>query len=89
MDALIVRSSASITYWRQYTVSPKPRPPVIPELRAIKPLIKPIVEPVLQRLDRHEELLEELKAALDVQFKRTAEIQAQVDRLVAAITSRR
>jgi len=64
-----------------------PRPddiaPIIKPL--IKPLLKPVVEPVLSRLDRHEQLLEEVKAALDVQFKRTAAIQAQLDQLLAAI----
>ncbi len=54
---------------------------------ALKPLIpvvvKPVVQPVVARLDRHEELLRELKAALDVQFQRIASIQAQLDSLIA------
>ena len=51
----------------------------------LKPLIEPLVEPVLERLDRHEELLTELKEALDIQFKRTAEVQAQLDRIAAIL----
>lgn len=56
-----------------------------PSIRQIKPLIEPIVEPVLERLDRHEELLTELKEALDIQFKRTAEVQAQLDKITAML----
>lgn len=52
----------------------------------IKPLIKPVVEPLLNRLDRHEQLLEELKAALEIQFKRTAAVQAQLDQILATLT---
>ena len=37
--------------------------------------IQPLVEPVLERLDRHEELLTELKGVLEVQVKRTADVQ--------------
>ena len=55
----------------------------------IKPLLKPVVESVLSRLDRHEALLQELKDALDIQFKRTAEIQGQLDRLLRAIAKER
>ena len=54
----------------------------------IKPLLEPVVEPVLDRLDRQEKLLEEVKAALDVQFKRTAAIQAQLDRVMAMLSKR-
>ena len=54
----------------------------------IKPLLEPVVEPVLTRLDRHEKLLEEVKTALDVQFKRTAAIQAQLDQLAATLSRR-
>ena len=50
--------------------------------RQIAPAIRPAIEPVLSRLDRHGELLEELKTALDIQFKRTAAIQAQLDHLI-------
>jgi hypothetical protein len=53
---------------------------------ALHPLIEPVVAPVLRRLDTHEEILLELKAALDIQFKRTAEIQAQLDRLLARLS---
>jgi len=56
-----------------------------PSIRQIKPLIEPIVEPVLERLDRHEDLLMELKEALDIQFKRTAEMQAQLDKITAML----
>jgi hypothetical protein len=54
----------------------------------IEPLIKPLVEPVMIRLDRHEKLLEEMKDALAVQFKRTAAIQAQLDILVARLPTK-
>ncbi len=37
------------------------------------------------RLDRHEKLLEDVKDALAIQFKRTAEIQAQLDLLLARL----
>jgi hypothetical protein len=50
----------------------------------LKPLVKPIVKPVLERLDKHEEILLGLRDALDVQFKRIAQIQAQLDQLIAA-----
>jgi hypothetical protein len=53
-------------------------------LPKIAPMLKPLVEPVLIRLDRHEQLLEGVRAALDVQFQRTAAIQAQLDLLIAA-----
>ncbi len=56
---------------------------------AIEPVIRPVVEPVLTRLDRHEKLLEELKAALEIQFKRTAAIQAQLDQLLATLPKMR
>lgn len=56
--------------------------PVVP-LAKLRPLLTPVVEPVIERLERTEKLLIEMKAALDVQFKRTAEIQAQLDVLVA------
>jgi hypothetical protein len=78
-------------------VTPKPRRPVLPfrpdDLKAvvkplIKPIIKPVVEPVLSRLDRHEQLLEEVKAALEIQFKRTAAIQAQLDHLISTLSRR-
>lgn len=55
---------------------------------ALKPLIPavvaPVVEPVVERLDRHEELLLSLKAALEVQFQRIAAMQAQLDALLTA-----
>ena len=63
----------------------KPALVVLPDV--IKPiipiLVKPIVKPVIERLDSHEKLLHEVKAALDIQFKRIAAIQAQLDHLVA------
>ena len=52
----------------------------------LQPLIEPAVAPVLTRLDLHEEILRDLRAALDIQFKRTAEIQAQLDRLLARLS---
>lgn len=51
----------------------------------IVPNIRPVVRPVLERLARNEKLLLELKASLDIQFKRTAQIQAQLDRLLARL----
>lgn len=63
-------------------------PPAVPVTRLkplLKPLLKPVVEPVLDRLDRQEKLLQELKMALEVQFKRTAAIQAQLDQIVARL----
>jgi hypothetical protein len=60
----------------------KRTPRVVP-VGTRRPLLKPVVEPVIERLERTEKLLIEMKAALDVQFKRTAEIQAQLDVLVA------
>jgi hypothetical protein len=51
----------------------------------IEPLIKPLVEPVMIRLDRHEKLLEEVKDALAVQFRRTADMQAQLDILLTRL----
>lgn len=68
-------------------VSRKRAPLTIP-LRQIRPVLKPVVQPVLTRLDRVERLLEDLKSSLDVQFKRTAAIQAQVDHLVSALSRR-
>ena len=62
---------------------PSKRP--APSLQQIKPLVEPLVEPVLERLDRHEELLRELREALEIQFKRTAEVQAQLDRITAML----
>lgn len=68
----------------------RPRPTLVPAkalVAALKPLIpvvvKPVVAPVLERLDQHEELLLSMKAVLDVQFKRIAAIQAQLDDMVA------
>ena len=67
---------------------PSTRPPVLVDGLGpvIKPLLRPLVKPVLTRLDRHEQLLEELKAALEVQFKRTAAIQARLDHLIATLS---
>ena len=48
-------------------------------------LIAPLVEPVLERLDRHEELLTELRRALKIQFKRTADMQAHLDEITAML----
>ena len=64
------------------------RAPLTIPLRQIRPVLKPVVQPVLTRLDRVERLLEDMRSALDVQFKRTAAIQAQVDQLVAALSKR-
>jgi len=64
-------------------------PNAAPSLQQIKPLIEPLVEPVLERLDRHEELLTELKQALEIQFKRTADVQAQLDKITAMLSKSR
>jgi hypothetical protein len=67
------------------------KPPAIPVQAlapVLKPLIEPVVESVLSRLDRVEKLLEELKTAADVQFKRSAAMQAQIDHLVALLSKR-
>ena len=68
----------------------KPRrrlPKAIP-LPALRPVLKPIIEPVVVRLDKHEDLLHEVKAALDVQFQRIAALQAQMDHLLAKLSHR-
>lgn len=54
----------------------------------LRPLLEPVVEPVLERLARNEKLLSELKEALEIQFKRTAQIQAQLDVLIARLSKR-
>jgi hypothetical protein len=59
--------------------------PTVP-LTRLKPLLKPVVEPVLTRLDRTEKLLSEMKSALNIQFRRTAEIQAQLDIVLARLS---
>ena len=67
--------------------TPSPQTVAIEQLTPVlKPLLEPVVEPVLERLDRHEELLAELRSALDTQFKRTAAIQAQLDQVLAALS---
>ena len=71
---------------RPASPSPEELAPLLKPI--IKPLLKPVVEPVLQRLDRHEELLTEMKAALDIQFKRTAEVQAQLDRITSLLSEK-
>lgn len=64
------------------------RPPKSVPIRALTPVLKPIIQPVVVRLDKHEELLLEMKAALDVQFQRIAAMQAQMDHLLASVRSR-
>ena len=54
----------------------------------LKPVLKPIIEPVVLRLDRHEDLLLQMKTTLDVQFQRIAALQAQMDHLLATIRGR-
>jgi hypothetical protein len=56
---------------------------------AIRPRLKPVIAPVLDRLDRNERLLMELKHGLDIQFQRTAAIQAQLDLLLARLSKQR
>lgn len=57
-------------------------------LAEIAPLLKPVVAPVLSQLDRHAEMLEEIREAMQVQFKRTAQIQAQLDKLMASLAKK-
>jgi hypothetical protein len=52
-----------------------------PTLVLTPAVIKPVVQPVLKRLDRHEELLTELRETLRVQFERIAQMQVQLDRI--------
>jgi hypothetical protein len=73
------RGAAGTEAYSQAMRTVKPRAsPTVP-LAKLRPLLKPVVDPVIERLDRTEKLVLEMKAALDVQFKRTAEIQAQLD----------
>ena len=67
----------------------RPALPIHALAPVLKPLIEPVVEPVLTRLDRVEKHLEEVKTALDVQFKRTAAIQAQLDHLITTLSKTR
>ena len=64
----------------------KSRPTTV--LAEIAPLLQPVVAPVLSQLDRHAEMLEEIRQALQVQFKRTAQIQAQLDKLIATVAKK-
>ena len=58
----------------------------VPILKPVlKPILKPMIEPVVMRLDRHEDLLLQMKTTLDVQFQRIAALQAQMDHLLATI----
>ena len=68
---------------RPATPSAKDLAPLLKPI--VKPLLQPVVEPVLERLDRHEALLAEMKAALEIQFKRTDEVQAQLDQIAALL----
>lgn len=68
---------------------PAKRPVAVPvEALApvLKPVLEPIVEPVVERLGRLEKAVLEVREGLDIQFKRTAAMQAQLDRLLAEIT---
>jgi hypothetical protein len=62
---------------------PRKSSPRRPKTAKPAQILKPIIMPVVQRLDRHEQLLLDLKAALDVQFQRIAAIQAQLDQMMA------
>ena len=92
--AIAARDRVLMVMWRVPPKRPRTPPPSRDVIRPlikplIKPLLKPVVEPVLARLDRHEGLLREMKEALDVQFKRTAAVQAQLDQILAAIAKAR
>ena len=82
-----LRKDASRDYTGNFMPAKKRPAPTI-SLARLKPLLKPVVEPVLTRLDRTERLLVEMKAALDIQFQRTAAIQAQLDRIAAGLLVR-
>jgi hypothetical protein len=64
------------------------RLPVAIPVHALKPVLQPIIKPVVERLDKHEELLVAMKGTLDVQFRRIAAMQAQLDHLIAALSKR-
>jgi hypothetical protein len=67
-------------------VVPK-RPPILKaRRRSPSPIKRRLAHSgVLARLDTHERLLSEVKSALDIQFTRIAEIQAQLDQLLTTI----
>lgn len=68
---------------KRRTIAAVPVEELVPVL---KPALEPVIEPVVERLDKLEKTVLEIKEELDVQFKRTAAIQAQLDRLLAEIT---
>lgn len=43
------------------------------------------IHAILDRLDKQDQVLADLKEALHIQFKRIAEIQAQLDRFLAKL----
>lgn len=76
---------------RAYTdaVPTKRRPIAAVPVEELAPVLKPVLKPVVHRLDRLEKTVLEMREALEVQFKRTAAIQGQLDRLLAEITRAR
>ena len=51
-------------------------------LRGVRPLVAAVVQPVAKRLSRIEALLIEIRHEQDVQLRRVAKLQAQVEKLV-------
>ena len=76
---------------RAYTdgVPTRQRSMVSVPLEQLAPALKPALDPVVDRLDSLEKTVLEIRGALDVQFKRTAAIQAQLDRLLAELAKSR
>jgi hypothetical protein len=48
----------------------------------VPPIVATVIQPVATRLNRIEDLLIEMRAALDVHLKRIAVLQTQVDILI-------
>jgi len=46
-----------------------------------------VIAPVVARLDHHERLLRDLKRASEIQLARIAQLQVQLDRLIASLKS--
>lgn len=76
---------------RAYTgeVPTRRRPIAAVPVEELAPAFEPVIEPVVERLGRLEKVVLDIREALDVQFKRTAAMQAQLDRLLAEITKLR
>jgi len=53
----------------------------------VGPGLRPVIAPVVARLDYHERLLRDLKRASEIQIARIAQMQVQLDRLIASLKS--